>query len=58
MISKDIAVSAAASELLPHSLLGLREVGVRLSLTGIAGAIVVVTAAQWLRGKRRAGEAS
>lgn len=60
MISKDIAVAAAATELLPQSLMGLRDVGVRLSLTGIAGAIIVVSAAHWLKqraaGARRADE--
>ncbi len=49
MISKDIAIAAHAAELLPLDLLKFHEVGVHLSLTGTAGAILVVAAARWIR---------
>lgn len=48
MISKDIAIAAHAAELLPMDLLRFHEVGVHLSLTGTAGAILVVAAARWI----------
>lgn len=57
MISKDVAVAAAAAELLPPGLIGMKEIGVRLSLTGIAGAIIVVATAQWLKQRAAARSA-
>ncbi|MCM0045369.1 MAG: TerC family protein [Burkholderiaceae bacterium] len=55
MISKDIAIAAHAAEVLPLDLLKFHEVGVHLSLTGTAGAILVVAAARWIR-QRGAGQ--
>jgi YjbE family integral membrane protein len=48
MISKDIVIAARAAELLPMELLKFHDIGVHLSLTGTAGAILVVAAAKWL----------
>lgn len=57
MISKDITIAARAAELLPMDLLRFHDAGVHLSLTGTAGAILVVTAARWIRqrGARQSG---
>lgn len=49
MISKDIGVAAFAADLLPRELLDLQQSPARLSLAGIAGALLVVGGAHWLR---------
>lgn len=43
MISTDIAIHAQAMQLLPLDLLSFHDLGVHLSLTGTAGALLVVT---------------
>lgn len=49
MISTDIAIHAQAMQLLPLDLLSFHDLGVHLSLTGTAGALLVVTLGWFLK---------
>ena len=51
MISTDIAIQEHASKLLPLDLLSFHDVGVHLSLTGTAGAILVVAAGWFIQNR-------
>ena len=51
MISTDIAIQEHASKLLPLDLLSFHDVGVHLSLTGTAGAILVVAAGWFIHNR-------
>jgi YjbE family integral membrane protein len=48
MISTDIAIKLRVAELLPMDLLDFHDAGVHLSLTGTAGALLVVLAGWWI----------
>ncbi len=58
MISTDIAIKLRVAELLPMDLLDFHDLGVHLSLTGTAGALLVVLAGWWInqRSASAAGE--
>ena len=51
MISTDIAIQEHASKLLPLDLLKFHDLGVHLSLTGTAGAILVVAAGWFIQNR-------
>ena len=48
MISTDIAIKLRVAEVLPMDLLDFHDAGVHLSLTGTAGALLVVLAGWWI----------
>lgn len=48
MISTDIAIKLRVAELLPMDLLDFHDAGVHLSLTGTAGALLVVLVGWWI----------
>jgi YjbE family integral membrane protein len=48
MISTDIAIKLRVAEVLPMDLLNFHDAGVHLSLTGTAGALLVVLAGWWI----------
>ena len=47
MIATDVAIKLRVSEILPMNLLNFHDLGVHLSLTGSAGALLVVLAGWW-----------
>lgn len=55
MIATDVAIKLQVAELLPMDLLNFHNLGVHLSLTGSAGALLVVLAGWWFN--NRAGTA-
>ncbi len=57
MISTDIAIHAQAMQLLPLDLLSFHDLGVHLSLTGTAGALLVVTLG-WFVKKRNSQQST
>lgn len=56
MISTDVAIKLRVAELLPMDLLDFHEAGVHLSLTGIAGATLVVLAGWWVNQRKPAAQ--
>lgn len=54
MISTDVAIKLRVAELLPMDLLNFHETGVHLSLTGTAGALLVVLAGWWINQRNAA----
>jgi len=48
MIATDVAVKLRVAEILPMDLLNFHQLGVHLSLTGSAGAMLVVIAGWWM----------
>jgi YjbE family integral membrane protein len=57
MISTDLAIADTVANLLPTSALHFPDLGLRLSLTGVMGAALVVTAGWWLGQKSTKEEA-
>lgn len=57
MISTDLAIADTVANLLPTSALHFPELGLRLSLTGVMGAALVVIAGWWLAQKSNKEEA-
>jgi hypothetical protein len=55
MISHDVALVDWTTQHLPMDLLRFHDIGVHLSLTGTAGAILVVALGAWL-GKKESSE--
>lgn len=58
MISSDLALKDQLLQLLPMELLSVPELGVRLSLTGTLGALLVVVLGWWLSQRKPADEIS
>lgn len=56
MIATDIAIKLRVDELLPMDLLYFHDAGVHLSLTGTAGALLVVVAGWWMNQRAPATE--
>jgi YjbE family integral membrane protein len=57
MISTDLAIADTVANLLPTSALHFPELGLRLSLTGVMGAALVVIAGWWMAQKSNKEEA-
>ena len=57
MISTDLAIADTVASLLPTSALHFPELGLRLSLTGVMGAALVVIAGWWMAQKSNKEEA-
>ncbi len=56
MIATDVAIKLQVAEILPMDLLNFQNLGVHLSLTGSAGALLVVLAGWWFNQRTASAE--